>query len=91
MLLTSTSLRDLARRPKEIIAEVKKSKKAKVVMSKSGPQAVIVSLEDYQQLERAKAKQGSLEILKLALSNKRNLKSLPADLRQRANEILYSK
>lgn len=91
MFITCTNLRDLARRPKQIIDEVKKSKKAKMVMSKKEPQAVIVSLEDYKKLEQVKAQQAALNMLKLALDNKEELKSLPADLRERADEILYTK
>lgn len=55
------------------------------------PQAAIVSLEDLERLQQAKASRASLDMLKLALDSREELKSLPADLRKRANQILYSK
>lgn len=91
MLINYTSLRDLARKPKEVINEVKKSKKAKIIVSKQEPQAVIVSLEDYHELEQIKAKKANLNMLQLALNNKDELKNLPVDLREKAGEILYGR
>lgn len=87
--VTYTTLRDLARQPKKVIDEVKKSKQAKVVISKKEPQAVIVSLEDYQKLETAKTRQATLRMLQLALDHKKEFQNLPADLRKKANQILY--
>lgn len=47
----------------------------------------MISFSDMK--KRAKARQAALDMLKLATESKAELKSLPAGLRQRANEILY--
>ncbi len=91
MITASTTLRELARQPKRVVESVKRTKQPKVIVRKSEPQAVIISLEDYSRLERSKSKQTSLKLLKLALSQREELKDLPADLRQKADQILYSR
>lgn len=44
-----------------------------------------------EKLKAAKASQATFDMLKLAAESREELKSLPADLRKRANEILYGK
>ncbi len=83
--------RNLQKSYKSIIEGVKTKKQAVVLTTNNKPQAAIVSLEDLERLQQAKATQASLDMLKLATDSKDELKSLPADLRERANEILYSK
>lgn len=41
-------------------------------------------------MQKAKSMQASLDMLKLATESSKELKNLPADLRKRANKILYS-
>lgn len=83
--------RNLQKSYKSIIEEVKTKKNAVVLTTNNQPQAAIVSLEDLEKIQQTKAAQASLDMLKLATENKEELKSLPSDLRQRADEILYSK
>lgn len=83
--------RNLQKSYKSIIEEVKMEKKPVVLTTNKIPQVAIVSLEDLEKLQQAKAKLGSLKMLKFAVEHKKELKGLPADLRQRADEILYSK
>lgn len=83
--------RNLQKSYKSIIEEVKTKKKTVVLTTNRGPQAAIISLEDLEKLQQTKSTQASLELLKLAIESKEELKNLPSDLRQRANEILYSK
>ena len=83
--------RHLQKSYKSIIEEVKTKKRAVVLTTSGEPQAAIVSLEDLEELKSAKAKQAALDMLKLATENRNELKSLPADLRKRANKILYDK
>lgn len=83
--------RNLQKSYKSIIEEVKTKKKAVVLTTNNEPQAAIVSLEDLEKLEQAKATLGSMKMLKFAIENKEELRGLPADLRERADEILYSK
>ena len=71
--------------------EVKTKKKVVVLTTNNKPQAAIVSLEDLERLQQTKSMQASLDLLKLATESKEELKSLPADLRQKADEILYNK
>lgn len=83
--------RSLQKSYKAIIEDVKTKKKPVVLTTNNQPQAAIISLEDLEKLQQAKAQQGTLDMLKLAIESKEELKDLPVDLRQRADEILYSK
>lgn len=83
--------RSLQNAYKSIIEGVKTSKKAVVLTTNEEPQAAIVPLEDLERLKAAKASQTALDMLKLAAENREELKSLPADLREQANKILYGK
>ena len=62
-----------------------------ILTTQNVPQAAIVSLEDLEELKKAKTKQANLDMLKLAHESREELKSLPANLRKQANDILYSK
>lgn len=81
--------RNLQKSYKAIIEKVKIKKQAIVLTTNKKPQAAIVSLEDLERLQQAKATQASLGMLKLAIENRKELKKLPVDLRKRADEILY--
>lgn len=83
--------RSLQKAYKAIIEGVRLNKQPVVLTTNNQPQAAIISLEDLEKLKSAKAAQGALEMLKLASKNIDELKSLPSDLRNRANEILYIK
>lgn len=83
--------RNLQKSYKSIIEGVKTNKQAVVLTTNKEPQAAIVSLEDLERLKAAKASQAALDMLKLAAENREELKSLPADLREQANKILYGK
>lgn len=47
--------------------------------------------KDLEELKRAEVRQADLEMLRLASDNLEELKGLPANLRSKANEILYTK
>ncbi len=83
--------RNLQKSYKSIIDDVKTKKHAVVLTTNGQPQAAIVSLEDLGRIQQAKSIQASLDMLKLAAESREELQSLPADLRERANEILYEK
>ena len=89
--INTTPARNLQKYYKAIIEDVKAKKQAVVLTTNDQPQAAIIPLEDLEQLKIAKAKQAALDMLKLAAENKEELKELQADLRKRANEILYNK
>lgn len=92
MLDTSTiPARNLQKSYKSIIEGVKTQKLPVVLTTNDQPQAAIVSLEDLERLQQAKAAKASLDLLKLATENREELKSLPADLRALADDILYTK
>ncbi len=82
--------RNLQKSYKSIIEDVKKKKRAVILTTNNKPQAAIVSLEDLEKIQQAKITQASLDMLELAGKSREELKSLPSDLRERANEILYS-
>lgn len=83
--------RSLQKSYKSIIEDVKTKNQAVILTTNNKPQAAIVSLKDLEKLQQAKAVQASLDMLKLALKSREELKTLPADLREHADEILYSK
>ncbi|MBI4036223.1 type II toxin-antitoxin system Phd/YefM family antitoxin [Candidatus Daviesbacteria bacterium] len=90
MLNTHTMpARNLQKSYKSIIEAVKTKKHAVVLTTNNKPQAAIISLEDLEKLKQTKALQASLDMLKLASDSREQLKSLPSDLRERADSILY--
>ena len=88
---TSIPARNLQKSYKAIIEAVKKGKRAMILTTNDQPQAAIVSIEDLEELKKAKALQANLDMLKLATDSKEELKNLPANLRDQASKILYSK
>lgn len=83
--------RNLQKSYKSIIEDVKTKKRAVVLTTNNIPQAALVNLEDLEELKAVKIRRAALEMIKLATDNKDELRSLPADLRDTANEILYAK
>lgn len=81
--------RNLQKSYKSIIEDVKTKKHPVVLTTNNQPQAAIISLEDLEKLKQTKALQASLDMLKLINDSKVELKSLPSDLRRKANKILY--
>lgn len=81
--------RDLQKFYRPIIEGVKTKKSIVILTTNNQPQAAIVSLEDLEKMQQIKAAQTSLDMLKLATENRKELKSLPADLRLKADDILY--
>lgn len=83
--------RDLQKSYKSIIEKVKAKKQPVILTTNKKPQAAIVSLEDLERIERDKNLEFSVDLLKFAREHKDELKGLPADLRERADKILYAK
>jgi len=92
MLNTSTiPARNLQKAYKSIIEDVKVKKNAVVLTTNNQPQAAIVSLEDLERLKQVKSIEANLELLKLAIESREQLKDVPANLREQADKILYTK
>ena len=92
MLYTrSVPARNLQTSYKSLIEDVKTKKRAVILTTNDKPQAALVSLDDLDALKRLKSKQAAIEMLNLAIENRETLKKLPADLREKAGEILYRK
>jgi len=83
--------RNLQKFYKSIIEDVKAKKRAVVLTTNNKPQAALVSLEDLEELKLAKTRQAALEMLRIGAYNLEELKRLPADLRDKTNDILYTK
>ena len=83
--------RNLQKSYKSIIEEVKTKKKAVVLTTNNQPQAAIISLEDLEKLQQTKVQQGVTEMLEFIEKHKEELKGLPANLREIADDILYGK
>ena len=88
---TSIPARNLQKSYKAIIEAVKRGKQAMILTTNDQPQAAIVSIEDLEELKKARALRANLDMLKLATESKEELSSLPADLRDQVSKILYSK
>ena len=87
--MLTVNIRDLSRSPKRVFEEVKKTKQPRQVISKRKPQAVIVSLEDYQKLEEFKQKQSVQGLLRIAkLAEKLQIKG-PKDLSENMDKYLW--
>lgn len=92
MLNTSiVPARNLQKSYKSIIEGVKTKKQPVILTTNEEPQAAIIPLEDLDRLKASKASQAALDMLKLASESREELKSLPKDLRERANDVLYTK
>ena len=83
--------RNLQKYYKSIIETVKTKKRAVVLTTNNKPQAALVSLEDLEKLQQAKAQQGAAEMLEFVEEHEEELKGLPANLREIADDILYGK
>lgn len=81
--------RSLQKSYKSIIQDVKNKKHPVVLTTNKKPQAAIITLEDLEKLKKIKSSISAVNILKLAIENRNNLKNLPSDLRDKANDILY--
>ena len=88
---SSIPARNLQKSYKAIIEAVKTNKRAVILTTNAQPQAALVSLEDLEKLQQTKATHAALQMLKLATEQREELKHLPADLRKRANDLLYTK
>lgn len=82
--------RNLQKFYKSIIEGVKTKKQPVILTTNKKPQAALVPLEDLEKLKIGKATQAAYDMLQLATESKKELKHLPADLRKKANDILYS-
>lgn len=83
--------RNLQKSYKSIIEDVKLRRKAVVLTTNNKPQAAIISLVDLEEFQKAKAKLAAQEMLELAIGSKKELKRLPANLRKKANSLLYQR
>ena len=83
--------RSLQKSYKSIIESVKAKKRPAILTTNKKPQAAIISMDDLEKLQQTKATQVALEMLNLATEAREDFKKLPADLRQQADKILYTK
>lgn len=91
MLNTYIPARSLQKSYKAIIGNVKAKKEPVILTTNHQPQAALVSLEDLENLQQAKAVDASQKLLQLAREARNELKGLPANLRKQANKILYER
>ena len=92
MLRTSTKpARNLQKSYKINSEGVKHKKQVVILTTNEGPQAAVISLDDLDRLKFAKAFQTVSDMLKLAAESREELKNLPHNLRNQADEILYGK
>lgn len=84
--------RSLQKSYKTIIESVKNKKKPVVLTTNNKPQAALVSMEDLKRIQEEKYRQGVLDMLRFAREHAKELKGkLPPNLREIADDILYSK
>lgn len=87
---TIVPARSLQKSYKSIINFVQVKKQAVILTTNQKPQAALINLEDLEELKQAKARNAALDMLKIAQESREELNNLPADLRDRANTILYT-
>lgn len=83
--------RNLQKSYKAIITGVKTKKQPVILTTNAKPQAAIISLEDLEKLQQTKAQQGTSEMLEFVEEHEAELKQLPINLREIADDILYGK
>lgn len=92
MLNTDTiPARNLQKSYKSIISDVKNNKSTVILTTNNKPLAALISLDELEELNKFKAKQANLRFLQLAIKHKDEMKDLPPDLREKANDVLYLK
>ena len=82
---------DIQKRYKDIVERVKRTKQRAVLMSRDEPQAVIISLEEAQQLDELRRRNSAKHLLAWVKEVQEMLKDekLPADLSTRHNYYLW--
>lgn len=87
----AVSSRDIQRRYADIIEQVKQTKQSAILMSKKEAQAVIVSVEDYEQLQELRRRNSAKNLIAWAQDVRALLQdeSLPSDLAARHDDYLW--
>ena len=87
----AVSARDVQRNYKQVVERVRKKKEAAVLMSQREAQAVIVSIEDFQELQEMRKKNSAQNLLDWAHEMRELLKGeeLPTDLSIRHDYYLW--
>jgi prevent-host-death family protein len=87
----AVSSRDIQRQYADIIQRVRQTKQPAILMSKKEAQAVIVSLEDYEQLQELRRRNSAKNLIAWAQEVRELLKgeTLPSDLAARHDYYLW--
>ena len=83
--------RSLQKSYKSIIDMVRTGNQVMILTTNNKPQAAIVSLKDLEKIQKVTSQQGTAEMLKFIKEHEAELKNLPANLREIADDILYGK
>jgi prevent-host-death family protein len=85
------SARDIQRNYKAVVDRVKHTKQPAILMSQKEPQAVIVSVEDFEKLQEMRKRNSARAALSFAKEVRALLKdeNLPADLSTRHDYYLW--
>ena len=87
----AVSARDIQRSYKQVVERVRQKKEAAVLMRQREAQAVIVSIEDFQELQEMRKKNSAQNLLDWAHEMRELLKGekLPSDLSTRHDYYLW--
>lgn len=87
----TVTARDVLRHYKKVINKVKDTRRPAIIMSQKQPQAVIVSLEDFEKLQALRYKKSAKVLLDAILKIRELLKDekLPADLSEKHDYYIY--
>ena len=87
----AVSARDVQRNYKQVVERVRQKKEAAVLMNQREAQAVIVSIEDFQELQEMRKKSSAQNLLDWAHDMQELLKGekLPTDLSTRHDYYLW--
>ncbi len=87
----SVSSSDIQKKYREVVDRVRATRQPAVLMNKKEPQAVIVSLEDFEQLQEFRRRNSGRVALKLVQEVRELLRDehLPSDLAERHDYYLW--
>lgn len=82
---------DIQKKYKDVVARVKQTRQPAMLMNKNEPQAVIISLEDYETLQEVRRRNSAKNLLAWAREVRELLKNeqLPRDLSTRHDYYLW--
>jgi prevent-host-death family protein len=90
MTTTTVTIRDLQRKQRHILEHIARTRQPAIILNNNIPQAAIISLEDYEELQRIRLYKGLEELQSLArrITEEHKDEPLPSDMSTNHNAYL---